>query len=457
MNIKVIIKEIRTRSIWQIVGIYLVAGWGAFEAVTSLTETAGLPEWFPAASLSLLILFLPVVLAISFIGTDSSNEITASTSEQKSIKDDDSNKIKSSSVNWRIVFMIGASVMILLTILGVIFFPTENSQIIQRDINSDNNISHETDANADIATVNLLSNIENLDIKYFSLNDNLSVKNEVTTEERSLNLNLGQYAFEITSNGFNNLAFNIDVNEKKIYDVEINLIESNDFNNEMQMISTGFLSADETGAIIKNFMMDKFEVTNKDYANFIASGGYENQSLWNIAVGASLYDGDNNFISNNFLDKTNLPAPRNWSGSIYPEGQGDTPVTDISWFEADAFCRWQNKKLPSSNQWWRAALGENDYLFPWGNDMNNLMKRANFESQKAWEASDENIYGASIFGVFDLAGNVSEWLDIEQNNTSTSQIVGGSWQDSSYIFDISINEYLPLTFHSSNVGFRCVK
>ena len=97
------------------------------------------------------------------------------------------------------------------------------------------------------------------------------------------------------------------------------------------------------------------------------------------------------------------------------------------------------------------------YIQVLSKDMNNLMKRANFESQKAWESSDENIYGASIFGVFDLAGNVSEWLDIEQNNTSTSQIVGGSWQDSSYIFDISINEYLPLTFHSSNVGFRCVK
>ena len=89
--------------------------------------------------------------------------------------------------------------------------------------------------------------------------------------------------------------------------------------------------------------------------------------------------------------------------------------------------------------------------------MNNLIKRANFESQKAWNASNSNIYGASIFGVFDLAGNVSEWLDVEQNNTSTSQIVGGSWLDSSYIFDININEYLPLTFYSSNVGFRCVK
>lgn len=457
MNIKVIIKEIRSRSIWQIVGIYLVAGWGAFEAVSSLTETAGLPNWFPAASLSLLILFLPVVLAISFIGTNSSSEITASTTDQKSITDDVSNKIKSSTVNWRTVFMIGASIMILLTIIGVIFFPAENSQNIQKDINSDNNISLESDANADIATVNLVSNIENLSIKYFSLNDNLTVINEVTTEEQTLNLNLGQYAFEITSYGFNNLVFNIDVNEKKIYDLEINLIESNNFNSGMQMISTGFLNADETGAIIKNFMMDKFEVTNKDYAKFISSGGYENQSLWNIAIGASLYEGDNNFILNNFLDQTNLPGPRNWSGSIYPEGQGDTPVTNISWFEADAFCRWQNKQLPSSKQWWRAALGESDYLFPWGNDMNNLMKRANFESQKAWDSSDANIYGASIFGVFDLAGNVSEWLDIEKNNTSASQIVGGSWQDSSYIFDIRINEYLPLTFHSSNVGFRCVR
>ena len=457
MNIKVIIKEIRSRSIWQIVGIYLVAGWGAFEAVSSLTETAGLPNWFPAASLSLLILFLPVVLAISFIGTNSSSEITASTTDQKSITDDVSNKIKSSTVNWRAVFMIGASIMILLTIIGVIFFPAENSQNIQKDINSDNNISLESDANADIATVNLVSNIENLSIKYFSLNDNLTVKNEVTTEEQTLNLNLGQYAFEITSYGFNNLVFNIDVNEKKIYDLEINLIESNNFNNGMQMISTGFLNADETGAVIKHFMMDKFEATNKDYAKFISSGGYENQSLWNTAIGVSLYEGDNNFILNNFLDQTNLPGPRNWSGSIYPEGQGDIPVTNISWFEADAFCRWQNKKLPSSKQWWRAALGESDYLFPWGNDMNNLMKRANFESQKAWDSSDANIYGASIFGVFDLAGNVSEWLDIEKNNTSASQIVGGSWQDSSYIFDIRINEYLPLTFHSNNVGFRCVR
>ena len=73
MNINIIIKEIRKRSVWQVIGIYLVAGWGAFEAITSLTKTAGLPEWFPAGSLAVLILFLPVVIAVSLL-RDSNEE-----------------------------------------------------------------------------------------------------------------------------------------------------------------------------------------------------------------------------------------------------------------------------------------------------------------------------------------------------------------------------------------------
>lgn len=457
MNIKIIINEIRSRSIWQIVGIYLVAGWGAFEAVKSLTETAGLPDWFPVASLAFLILFLPVVLAISFIGSGSTTEIATSSSEITSNTNDNPNLSHQSKINWKNTFMIGASIMICLSIIAVIFIPNEKTPNDQVTLTSDDSVSLNKDNQDIYATVNLLSNVENISVSYSILNNDLVVQDKVKTKEEELSLIFGQYVFDISSEGYNNLIFNLDLNEKRIYDIEVNLIESNNLNSDMQMISAGFLSSDETGAIIKEFMIDKFEISNRVYVNFISSGGYENPSLWNIAEGVSLFKGDANFILNNFVDETNLPAPRNWSGSIYPEGEGDAPVTHISWFEADAFCRWQNKKLPSSNQWWRAALGESDYLFPWGNDMNNLIKRANFESQKAWNASNSNIYGASIFGVFDLAGNVSEWLDVEQNNTSTSQIVGGSWQDSSYIFDISINEYLPLTFYSSNVGFRCVK
>lgn len=457
MNIKIIINEIRSRSIWQIVGIYLVAGWGAFEAVKSLTETAGLPDWFPVASLAFLILFLPVVLAISFIGSGSTTEIATSSSEITSNTNDNRNLSHQSKINWKNTFMIGASIMICLSIIAVIFIPNEKTPNDQVTLTSDDSVSLNKDNQDIYATVNLLSNVENINVSYSILNNDLVIQDKVNTKEEELSLIFGQYVFDINSEGYNNLIFNIDVNEKKIYDIEINLIEPNNSNSGMQMIGAGFLSSDGTGVIIQEFMIDKFEVTNRVYANFISSGGYENLSLWNIAEGISLFKGDANFILNNFVDETNLPAPRNWSGSIYPEGEGDAPVTHISWFEADAFCRWQNKKLPSRNQWWRAALGESDYLFPWGNDMNNLIKRANFESQKAWNASNSNIYGASIFGVFDLAGNVSEWLDIEKNNTSISQIVGGSWQDSSYIFDISINEYLPLTFHSSNVGFRCVK
>ena len=68
MNLKRLITEIHRRSLWQVTGVYLFAGWGAFEVISSLTKTAGLPSWFPAAALAILVLFLPVVLATAFIG-----------------------------------------------------------------------------------------------------------------------------------------------------------------------------------------------------------------------------------------------------------------------------------------------------------------------------------------------------------------------------------------------------
>ena len=124
MNIKIIIKEIRRQSVWQIIGIYLVAGWGAFEAITSLTKTAGLPEWFPAASLALLILFLPVVIALSLMKENDQSEVA----RESVTKDLDQSPIKNLNVtidkkiNWKPAFISGAAIMIVISILGIIFF-----------------------------------------------------------------------------------------------------------------------------------------------------------------------------------------------------------------------------------------------------------------------------------------------------------------------------------------------
>jgi len=65
--LKRLIREIHRRSLWQVLGIFLLGGWVAFEVVQTLTEGLGLPEWFPAFAIVLLIVGLPVVLATAFV------------------------------------------------------------------------------------------------------------------------------------------------------------------------------------------------------------------------------------------------------------------------------------------------------------------------------------------------------------------------------------------------------
>ena len=139
--------------------------------------------------------------------------------------------------------------------LEVIFIPKEKAPSDQETFTSDDSVLLNKDNQDIYATVNLLSNVENISVSYSILNNDLVVQDKVKTKEEELSLIFGQYVFDISSEGYNNLIFNLDLNEKRIYDIEVNLIESNNLNSDMQMISAGFLSSDETGAIIKEFMI----------------------------------------------------------------------------------------------------------------------------------------------------------------------------------------------------------
>jgi len=446
MNINIIIKEIRKRSVWQIIGIYLVAGWGAFEAITSLTKTAGLPEWFPAGSLAVLILFLPVVIAVSLIrDNDEDHSVMANTTINTDNKDNSKISIDvDKTINWKPAFIAGAGVMIMLSILGIIFLSNEKStnteevqELMARD--PDNQKSTE------YSSIKFSIIPSDSEITYSSLSDQLEIQETLSTKNKELKLVPGEYQFKISSNGYNSLIYIKELINNQIQNVNIVLTQSSTTNINMAHVEKGFLASDSFGLMIDEFKIDKNEVTNNDYIKFVSLGGYQNQSLWKIK---------NLNITDEFTDKTELPGPRNWSGSLYPEGTGDQPVSNISWYEADAYCRWRGKKLPSFNQWWRAAIGDEEYSYPWGNTDKNIAKRANFDSQRAWDV-ENNIYGSSKYGVYDMAGNIAEWSDTEMLDSNLATILGGSWQDSSYIFDINVKENLPLKFNSNNIGFRC--
>ncbi len=102
-------------------------------------------------------------------------------------------------------------------------------------------------------------------------------------------------------------------------------------------------------------------------------------------------------------------CPPHWQKGIYPDGKQDHPVVNISWSDAQAFCRWANVQLPSEAEWEWAARGPDDRLWPWGNEPPTPL-RCNFGLAIANTTPVTRFPGgATTHGVLDMAGNVWEW------------------------------------------------
>ena len=128
------------------------------------------------------------------------------------------------------------------------------------------------------------------------------------------------------------------------------------------------------------FWMDKVEVTNSMYAKCVQAGGCSLPTI--------------NF--NPYYGK--------W---VYR----DYPVVYVSWFQADEYCQWANRRLPTEAEWEKAARGTDGRIYPWGNTPPNP-RLANFDLGLRGEAISAYRYplGASPYGVLNMAGNVREWI-----------------------------------------------
>jgi len=189
------------------------------------------------------------------------------------------------------------------------------------------------------------------------------------------------------------------------------------------------------------FYIDKTEVTNEQFKQFLDETGYKPK--W----------------PQNFL--------RNWHNGVYPKGKANHPVVWVSLEDAKAYAKWAGKRLPTEAEWQKAAQGTDGRTWPWGNVFDP--NKANIDSR---DTKPVGSYpeGASPYGCLDMVGNVWEWTDSFQSDGYHyfSWIRGGSYflaKGSRWYMQGGARAnyqrakfwYMtPALNRSATIGFRCV-
>jgi dienelactone hydrolase/predicted Ser/Thr protein kinase len=196
------------------------------------------------------------------------------------------------------------------------------------------------------------------------------------------------------------------------------------------------------GQNLDDYLIDKHEVTNREFKKFVDQGGYERKEYWRQP-----FKKDGRTLSweqamAEFRDRTGRPGPAAWEMSDYPEGRDDHPVGGISWYEAAAYAEFSGKSLPTIYHWdWAADPWLSDIFIPLGN----------FSNRDTWPIGTSRC--VSFYGVHDMAGNVREWCWNE--NGDWRFLLGGAWNDQVYMFNYAFAQ--PPMDRSPSNGFRCIK
>lgn len=202
---------------------------------------------------------------------------------------------------------------------------------------------------------------------------------------------------------------------------------------------------------VEAFYIDKYEVTNGQYAIFLSETGHREPKFW---------------------DNPSLNNP-------------DQPVVGVNWEDAETYAYWAGKRLPTDIEWEKAARSRDERLYPWGNDYDPSL--GNFDDRGKMDGKYDGYTmqpapvgsfskGVSPYGLHDMSGNVWEWVtsdltEIHDINVGSSNeksdltngitytIRGGSWTNGPEDTRTTVFYIYPAqcSDHSSSVGFRCAK
>ncbi len=258
----------------------------------------------------------------------------------------------------------------------------------------------------------------------------------------------GQTAWMLVSPGYDTLyklgrargLFNDHLIMPKIGEIPQDMVKVDHFEFSVMIPGIDHLEAEP----VNQFLVDRFEVTNVDFKNFVDNGGYTNPEYWKYPL-----EKGNQVLSfeeamDLFKDATNRSGPSTWELGDFPDGTAQYPVTGISWFEAAAYAAFVDKQLPTIYHW-------NTIATTWYSEL--IVPLSNLAGTGL--APVGLFKGLSSNGIYDIAGNAREWCLNSSNRNSERFIMGGAWSDASYAFTDAGTED-PWNRSPLN-GFRCIQ
>ncbi|NGZ10364.1 MAG: TIR domain-containing protein [Nitrospira sp. LK70] len=206
-----------------------------------------------------------------------------------------------------------------------------------------------------------------------------------------------------------------------------------------------FLYGDEKTreTIDHDYWIDKYPMTNEKYRAFIEAGGYENKAYWS---------------SEGWKWRTaeSVTCLKYWDDTLW--NKADHPVVGVSCYEAEAYAKWAGKRLPTEQEWEKAARGEDGRQYPWGENFDK--DRCNSQDSGIDRTTPVKQYpnGVSPYGCYDMAGNVWEWCSSWYDNDQGQRVIrGGSWNNSPDYLRVSYRSWNATGNRSDALGFRLIQ
>ncbi len=217
---------------------------------------------------------------------------------------------------------------------------------------------------------------------------------------------------------------------------------------------------------VSSFYIDRFEVTNEEYRNFLSD-----------------LSGDRSEARTPDSSSWGESSSRaNWETYFYGSERADFPVVAVTWKDAKEYCKWENKRLPTEAEWeYAARAGRVGGVYPWaGFSPRNPQGKylANFNPGRQGQAADGYAFTAPVgsyppnkWGLHDVAGNVAEWVQdaytpsysalsglnpIYRDSEEKRHVVrGGSWSSNAFQIGVGVRNFQPKDQASARIGFRC--